>query len=60
MLLLGAFLLLVSYGSADSSNSLTYLPNQIPQGAFTVGPPALLQGVAALDLFAVIELGVGC
>ncbi|MDG6964098.1 MAG: DUF1634 domain-containing protein [Nitrososphaerota archaeon] len=57
VLIRGAFLLLLRYGSADSSNFLTYFPNQIPHSAFTVSPSALFQGVAALDPFAVIELG---
>lgn len=58
ILVFGTTLLLVSYGSVDASAFLTYLPQQIPHNSFTVNPSALLQGVAALNPFAVIELGV--
>ena len=58
ILALGALLLVASYGFSDSSTFLTYFPGQIPHGSFNPNPASLPQGVARLDPFSIIELGV--
>jgi uncharacterized membrane protein len=54
----GAFLLLSKNAQLDVSGYLTYDPSHVPHGAFPVSLSALFQGLADLDPFAMIELGV--
>ncbi len=58
VIVLGTLLLLAKFGFSSASDFLTYLPGQIPHGSFTVSLSALPGGIAELDPFSVIELGV--
>ena len=55
---LGAVLALAKYGSLSTSAFFVYLPNQIPHGTFNVSFSGILSGLAILDPFSIIELGV--
>lgn len=58
VVLFGTLLLAASNGVTDSSAYLNYLPNQIPHSNFDVGFDALFSGLAGLNAFSWIELGV--
>ena len=58
IIMLGAALALARYGSLRASDFLTYLPNQVPHGTYSVDLADLTAGLLSLDPFSVIELGV--
>ncbi|MDG6973511.1 MAG: DUF1634 domain-containing protein [Nitrososphaerota archaeon] len=58
ILLVGTVLLVVDYSFTDSSVFLGYIPGRIPHSSFSPSLSALALGVAKLDPFSVIELGV--
>ncbi len=58
ILIFGTALLIANYSSANSSDFVTYTPNQIPHSSVVVSLSAIPQGIATLDPFAIIELGV--
>jgi uncharacterized membrane protein len=58
IIVVGAVLALAKYGSSSTSNFFTYLPDRIPHGTFNVGLGGIISGLASLDPFSVIELGV--
>jgi uncharacterized membrane protein len=58
IVVLGVVLALARYGSSNTSEFLTYLPNQVPHGTYTVDPAEVASGLLTLDPFSVIELGV--
>ncbi len=45
-------------GFSETSSLLVYNPNAIPHGIFSVSLAGLLNGLASLDSFSLIELGV--
>jgi uncharacterized membrane protein len=57
IILLGTALLLASSALSETGPNLTYYPNQIPHGSFSVSLANLASGVLQLEPFALIELG---
>ena len=58
ILVFGFILLASAYGSNSTSGYLRYVPNQVPHSDSFVGVSALPQGIASLDPYSIIELGV--
>jgi len=58
IILFGTALLMASNGLSTASNDLTYNTGHIPHGSFNVSLSGLLSGLASLQPFSVIELGV--
>jgi len=58
IVLFGTLLLAASNGFGDSSDFLTYINNQVPHSSFYVSFSSLFNGLASLNAFAWIELGV--
>ena len=58
IVLFGTLLLAASNGLGDSSSFLNYISNQVPHSNFYVSLGSLFSGLASLDAFAWIELGV--
>lgn len=58
IIVLGAGLALAKYGSLSTSDFFVYLPGQIPHGTFNVGLGGIIGGLASLDPFSIIGLGV--
>ncbi len=56
--LFGTFLLASSVGASDSAGILTYNPNSVPHGNFDVSLQGLSSGLAKLNAYSWIELGV--
>ncbi len=56
--LFGTFLLATSSGASDTNGVLTYLPDQVPHGTYDVSLPGLFSGLASLNAFSWIYLGV--
>jgi len=58
VVLFGAFLLVVSTGTSDTSGILTYHPDQVPHGNYDVSFQALVNGLEGFSAYSWIELGV--
>jgi uncharacterized membrane protein len=58
IMLVAVALFVARYSSQSASEFLTYIPGQIPHGQFTVGLSSLPAGLAELDPFSYVELGV--
>ncbi|MDG6987969.1 MAG: DUF1634 domain-containing protein [Nitrososphaerota archaeon] len=58
ILVVGTVLLIASYSFSDSSVFLRYVPGQVTQSNFSPSFSSLALGVARLDPFSIIELGV--
>jgi uncharacterized membrane protein len=54
----GVILFLDHYASSDTSYYLSYFPDKVPHGNFAVDLPGILKGLAVLNPFSVIELGL--
>jgi uncharacterized membrane protein len=54
----GTALLVITTGLNDVGGSLAYSPGAIPHGTFNVSLAGLVQGLAVLDPYSIIELGV--
>jgi uncharacterized membrane protein len=58
IVLFGTLLLLAASWGSASEGYLTYYPSKIPHGAFDISLQGLASGLAALEPFSYIELGV--
>jgi uncharacterized membrane protein len=58
VIVLGAALLVVKYGGSDFTDFLHYDASTIPHGTFSVSLQSMVSGIASLEPYSIIELGV--
>ena len=58
IILFGTVLLMANNGLSTTSNDLTYNTGRVPHGSFDISLSGLFSGVASLQPYSIIELGV--
>jgi len=58
IILFGTALLMANKGLSTMSNDLTYNNGQVPHGSFNISLSGLFNGLASLQPYSIIELGV--
>ena len=58
IILFGTALLMANKGLSTTSNDLTYNNGQVPHGSFNISLSGLFNGLASLQPYSIIELGV--